>query len=396
MTTTYPLATLAPTVGPSGISIPSYNDVYQSLTASFQQIFGSDIYIAADSQDGQWIGVLAQAITDSNNAAVAVFNSFSPTYAQGTQLSSLVKINGLARNVPSNSTAVGTVIGVAGTIIANGTVQDSAGNLWNLPANVVIPVGGSITVTVTALNPGSVTAPIGTINIIYNPQYGWQSFSNTGAATAGLPLESDPALKGRQSVSTATNAVGILESIYTAIINVPGVNRCMVYQNDTAVTDTNGVPAHTISAVVDGGTVASVALAIATKKAPGGQTYGTTTQTVYDQYGLPTTVNYFVLTYVPIYFNVTIKALPGYISTTGTALETALAAFVTALAIGESVYVSQAQAAAGLIGLPQGQTFYITAFTLGTTASPSGTSNIALLFNQAASCSVANINLTVT
>jgi len=90
--------------------------------------------VAPDSQDGQWLAALASAINDSNQAAVMVFQSFSPTYAQGVNLSSLVKINGLTRLVATNSTAVGNVVGVAGTVIANGSVADTAGNIWNLPA----------------------------------------------------------------------------------------------------------------------------------------------------------------------------------------------------------------------------------------------------------------------
>ena len=65
---TYPLSTLAPTVNAAGISVPSYNDILQSLIAIFQSIYGSDIYVAQDSQDGQWLAALSRAIHDSNQA----------------------------------------------------------------------------------------------------------------------------------------------------------------------------------------------------------------------------------------------------------------------------------------------------------------------------------------
>ena len=393
---TYPLATLAPIVSPTGISAPSYSDIYQSLIASFQAIYGSAIYIAPDSQDGQWIAILAQSINDSNQAAIACFQAFSPTYAQGVGLSSLVKLNGLQREVATNSTAIGNVVGVAGTTITGGVVQDASGNQWDLPSPTLIPIGGSITVTVTAQNAGNITAPAGTINTISNPQLGWQSFVSTVDAVAGVPIETDPVLRSRQTVSTSLTAIGIKEAIYAAVANVSGVTRSTVYENDTGATDSNGIPAHSVAVIVDGGTVANIALAIASKKPTGGQTYGTTAQVVYDQYGLPTTVNYFALAHVPIYFAVTIKALPGYVSSTGTAIIAALVAFVNSLAIGEDVYATQAQAVAALINLPVGQTFYLTDFRLGLAASPTGTANLVIVFNAAATCATGNIGLTVT
>ena len=393
---TYPLPTLAPTIDTTGISIPIYNDVYQSLIAIFKTIYGSDIYVAPDSQDGQWLAILAQAINTSNQSAVAVFQSFSPDYSQGTWLSSLVKLNGIVRNIATNSTAQGNVVGVVGTIVTNGVVQDVSGNKWNLPVSVTIPISGSINVTVTAQALGNIQAVTGSINKIFNPQLGWQSFTSTTDATPGAAVETDTALRARQTISTATPALTILEAITAAVGNVTGVIRLLSYQNDTSTTDGNGIPAHSISVVVEGGTSSDIATAIDSRKAPGVQTYGTTSFVVYDMYGLPTTINYFILALVPIYFAITIKALPGYVSTTGVAIQDTLAAFINALAIGEDVYTSQAEAAASLIGLAVGQTFYITAFTLGIAPAPGGTSNITIAFNAAATGLAANVVLTVT
>jgi len=393
--TTYPLATLAPTVDSAGIHIPSYSDIYQSLLADFRAIYGSDIYVEPDSQDGQWIAILAAAFNNSNQAMVAVFQSFSPTYAQGAGLSSVVKINGIARGIATKSTAVGTVTGVAGTIITTGAVQDESGNLWDLPASVTIPLSGAISVTVTARDAGNLVAGVGIIAKIATPQLGWQSFSNTSAAIAGAPVEEDATLRGRQTISTSLPALTVLDAILAAVANVPGVTRYTAVENDTATTDSNGIPAHSISIVVLGGTVLEVATAIG-RKAPGIQTYGTTSQQIVDVYGLPTTINFFLLSQTNVYFAITIKALTGYVSTTGTALIAALVDFVNSLAIGEDVYQSQAQAAASLINLEVGQTFYIVSLFLGTSPAPGGTANIAIPFNAAAVCATPNIALTVT
>ena len=100
---TFPLPTLAPTITGAGISVPTYADILSSLQASVRQIYGEDIYVEPDSMDGQLLAIMAQAIYDCGQTAVAVYNSFSPQTAFGAGLSSVVKINHLARAIATNS-----------------------------------------------------------------------------------------------------------------------------------------------------------------------------------------------------------------------------------------------------------------------------------------------------
>ena len=391
----FPLPTLAPVVNSAGISAPPYSDIYQSLIASFQAIYGTDIYIAPDSQDGQWLAVLAAAINDSNQAAIAVFQAYSPFYAQGAGLSSQVKINGLAREIATNSQSQGNVVGQVGTVIVNGVVKDENSNLWNLPASVTIPVSGVISVTVVAQKLGAIIASAGTINSISNPQLGWQSFVSTVNAEPGAVVESDAALRARQVFSTALPSLSIKNGIEAAIGNVNGVTRFFVYENDTGITDINGIPAHSISPVVEGGLSDLIGKAIQIKKPPGIQTYGSTPVVTHDSKGFPITVNYFILAEVAIYFEITIKALDGYLSSTGVAIRTAVMSYVNGLAIGEDVYPSQVQGAASLIGTGLNDTFYITAFKLGLSVPTLDFIPIVIAFNKGANNILANTTLII-
>lgn len=392
----------------TGIHAPTYSDVYAALISAYQGIFGADVYLGSDSQDGQLIGILAQAITDANNSLVAVYNSFSPAYAQGAGLSSMVKINGLARLIPTNSTAVLTIIGQAGTVITNGIAADSAGNQWALPSSVTIGVSGTVSVTATCQTTGAITAQAGAINQIATPTLGWQSVTNPAAATVGAPVETDAQLRIRQSNSTAQPAQSVIDAIYAAIANISGVTALMIYENASDATDANGIPAHSISPVVGGGTVSAIAQAIQSRKPPGIQTYGTTSQQVIDPVGLPITINWFELAQIQIYAAITIMPLTGYVSTTGTLIQNAIAAAINASGIGGTVYMAKMYAAATLSGdaatsssgLTQAQldalsaTYSITSLTIGTTASPTGTANLSIAFNAAAVSSAANVALT--
>ncbi len=347
---TYPLATLACTISSTGISAPAYSDILGSLTASFQSIYGTDIYIDPDSQDGQWLATLSQMINDGNQADVTVFNGYSPTYAQGAPLSSQVKINGIRREASSNSTAVVNLVGQVGTPINNGVVQDSNQNLWNLPASVVIPSAGTIAVTATAQQPGAITAIAGAISQINTPTQGWQSVTNPLPAAPGNPVEMDAALRQRQSVSTSLAALTPLQAISAAVANTPGIGRSQVYNNPTGAADANGVPAHSIAVVVEGGNIVTIAQAVEAKKSPGTGTYGTTPETVLDPSGVPVTINLFVLSEINIFVQATLVPLAGYVSTTKTTVINALVTYLSTFAIGQDSLLGKLFGPANLSG----------------------------------------------
>lgn len=386
----------------SGITAPAYSDILLWLQDKFRSIYGSDVYLEEDSQDGQWLAVLAQAFNDCNNTAIAVYNSFSPSTAQGAGLSSVVKINGLSRLVASNSTASVTIVGQAGTIITRGVVADANDNQWDLPASVTIPLDGDIVVTATAQVKGNIEAPAGSITKVVTPTRGWQSVTNAADATPGAPVEDDATLRRRQAVSTSLPAQSVIEAIAGVVTNLPGVSALAYYENDTSATNSLGIPSHSISLVVKGGDNQTIAEAIAAKKTPGTGTYGTTSEQVFDSMGVPSTINFFRPTDVPVDVNITIKALTGYVSTTGTKLVADVAAYISSLGIGAGdkegngkVYLWRVGAVAALMGTGLEKTFDVTALTMRRDADPFAASDIDVAFNEQASCAIGDITLTV-
>ncbi|WP_248322045.1 baseplate J/gp47 family protein [Caballeronia sp. Sq4a] len=397
MATTYPLATLGPTITSAGISIPSFNDVYQSLIATFQSIYGSDVVVTPDSQDGQWIAAIASAINDCNNGAVACYNAFSPATAQGANLSSVVKINGIARNVSSASTVDVTVVGQAGTTITNGIVTDGNSIQWALPSSVVIPSGGQVTVTATCQTQGAISLASGTALKISTPTLGWQSATTADNATAGSPVETDAALRQRQTTSTALPSRTVLEGTVGAVWAVPGVTRVTPYENDTSTTDANGVPGNKIYIVVEGGDSAAIANAIASKKTPGTGTYGTTSVSVQDAYGIAHNIAFYRPTYDAITCAITLKALAGYTSATGAAVQAAVAAYINSVAIGgaPSGMVEWDSALTAAKSVSGGNTFRIVSLALSG-PSGAGSPDVPLAFNHAGQATSSSVTITVT
>ena len=391
------MTTLACTITPTGIIAPDYADILQELKIAYWSIFGSDAVLDNDSQDGQLLAIFAQAIYDSNQVAVDVYNAYSPATAQGANLASVVKINGLQKESASNSTAPVTITGTAYTPINNGIVGDNQnlGTQWALPSLVTIPSGGTIVVTATCTTPGAVAAAINTLTQILTPTSGWQGANNGTTATPGAAVETDAALRQRQSVSTSIAAQSIDEAIYAAIANLPGVSGVSYDDNDTAAPDANGVPAYSVAFIVTGGDANSIAGVIANLKTPGTPTYGTTNVVVTDSHGINNTINFFQTALQTISVHVTVQPLTGYTSGIGAEIVASIVSYINSLVIGQYSYLNRLMAAAGLNGIGDGETFVVTLLQQSIAPAVPAAADVPIAFNQQATITAANVTLTV-
>lgn len=383
------------TIDAAGISAPPLADIIDYLKTQYRAIYGSDVVLDNDTQDGQWIGIIATAIHDGNAMCVSSYEAYSPATAQGEGLSRMVKINGLSRHVASNSTVDLLLGGTAGTVITNGYATDGSGNRWVLPTEVTIPVEGQITVTAAASEVGAVSAPAGSITGIGTPTRGWQTVTNVLAAVEGDPIETDAALRQRQAVSTEIPSQTIFEGLIGAVAAVEGVTRYGGVDNDTDGTDGNGIPGHSFSIVAEGGDAQTIAGVIYAKKGPGSGTYGTTSEVVTDSYGVPHTIRFMRPTGVPITVALTLKALPGYTSNIGAKIKASIAAYINALNIGDEVYLTRLFAPATISGA-DGLTYDITALLIARDAGSPGSANITTAYYEAPACDVADISISVT
>ena len=386
----------APIIDETGIRAPTYVEILEFFKTQFRAIYGQDIYIEPDSQDGQWLAVLAAAVNDSNAVAIRIYNSFSPASAQGGALSNNVMINGIARAAASRSSVDVLLVGQAGTTIARGVVEDTNKQKWDLPLQVVIPPAGQISVTAIAQVVGAIIAPAGTVTGIATPVRGWQSVTNPSDAVAGAPVESDASLRVRQAFSVALPSRTVLEGTVGAVASLPGVVRYRAYENDTPYVDADGLPPHSIALVVEGGDAQAIAGAIALKKTPGTGTYGNTTTVVDDVYGNPLAIQFFRPPTAAITAAVTIKALKGYTAAIGLSIREAIAAYVNEVGIGGGVSgsVEWADAVTAANRVPENWTFKISVLTL---AGPNGagTPDVEVAFNASPSMAVDDVALTV-
>lgn len=386
-----------PAITAAGLTIAVYPDILADNLTQTQAIYGQNIYLGNDNPLYELLSVISAKQADTNFGLQLLYDSRSPQTAIGAALDSLIKLNGLVRDTAFPSTCVVTLAGAANQLITQGVIRDVNGILWDLPANTQLNNSGTASATVTCETPGPIAANDNTLIYINTPQAGWTSVTNAGPAIVGEGVETDSALRARQTLSVALPALTTAGSTEAAIAATLGVTRYNILENPTGSTDSFGNPAHSLTAVVEGGTNLAVATAIYGKHGIGCFTNGTTSQVVTDPFtGSTFTVNFDRPTYETIYVSLSVHGLVGYTSAVLPLIQAALVNYLNSLQIGEAVTLSALYAIAQTVipNLTQ-PTFSIRALTLGTSASPTGTSDLTLTFNEVAQSATANIVITV-
>ncbi len=392
----------APYIDATGIHVPEYVDIRDKLLSDYRRIMGTDengedIYLGEDTQDYQSICIQALAYNDAMAALVECYNARNPDYAYGASLDYILPINGIKRNLPTNSKVILTATGQAGIPMqAMHQAKDQNGYIWRIPATFTFGEDGTAQVLAICTTPGAIQADAGTINLINTPTAYWFTVTNPLPASPGQNLETEAEARSRRAASIGLPSRSILDGIIAAVKNVSGIGRHKVFENDTDVADSNGIPAHSLCIVAEGGSDTDVASAILLKKAPGTGTYGDQEVTVPDGYGNPKTVRFFRPDQVTIYPAITVKALAGWDVTMVDAIKAVLSSYAKTVEIGGVYNVSYlwslAFTASGS-GVP--------AFSVQTVLARKGPSGsdvagtIQLDFREIAICTPADVTVTV-
>lgn len=364
---------------------------YEALVADMRVIFGSDINVDPDSIDGQTLGIFAEMISNLDQLAETIYHSFNPQSATGAALSRLVQLNGIRRIPGSYSKVMLTVVGQVGTSIPAGSLVQSTSNvIFAVQEDVLIPSTGTVDVMALATQVGPQLAPAGTVTKIATPIFGWQSVNNVLDATPGRFEETDEQLRLRRRASTSTPGVAVLDSIYGALANLDNVVQALVMENYTGVTDANGLPPHSIYAVVNGGDDNQIAETIWLKKTAGATLYGNESVVINDSLGNPHQIKFGRPDPVEIYVNIVLTKKPGWPTGGETLIKDAIVNWAnTELQIGEELIRTRLFEAINSI---PGHS--VSVLGIDTTSPGSGTVDIAIPFDGLAMFDSSRITVT--
>jgi uncharacterized phage protein gp47/JayE len=278
----------------TGLTLKTLSELREELVGDLKDIYGDDINVDQNSQDGQSINIYCQGGIDIREVVQKVYTSFDPDEAEGRILDQRVGINGIERNSGTYTYVditftIDRSLNLVGlddqadelepTVTNLYTVKDDAGNEFYLleSQNIIHPTTEELTFTFRAKEIGIIEVTPLTITTPVTIVAGVLSITNTSSANSvGVDEESDFDLKRRRRGSVALSASGYLDSIEAAILNVDDVTDAVVHENDTDSVDGDGIPAHSIWCIVEGGDDDEIALAIYKKKSSGSGMKGDT------------------------------------------------------------------------------------------------------------------------
>ncbi len=287
-----------------GFTRKKLDTLLQELEDEHKAIFGDNFNVSPASPDGQVIGVISGSNADLWELAEEAYNAFNPSAAAGIPLSNLVQLNFITRLPATFSRVQLTITGTANTVIPIGSLVSTSDTNDQFATEVAITLdgGGNGSVFASAVLTGPIQALAGTVTVIDTPLTGWSTVTNSADAAEGTNEETDPDLRARREQSVANNAQAILDAIFSGVANIAGVTSVTVLENDTDITDGNGLPPHSFQVIVVGGVDADIGQAIWENKPAGITSFGTTTTPILDIQGVshdikfsrPTEINIFV------------------------------------------------------------------------------------------------------
>ena len=345
-------------ISEQGISATSRSDYITLLNARFRAALGNDLDVSSPTPQGQLIGVLADTLSEVDQAIISQANSHGLTSATGRQLDDLASQLGLTRRQATFSTVTATLTGVAMTHIRVGALaattsgdvfaNTTGGELVDGVDGIRIGTGGTVDVVMRAQRSGPVAVAVNALSRVITRISGWDSVTNAAAATVGRDVETDAALRSRYRAALGRTARTTLAAVMASINDVDSVTAHRVFVNDTAselsarVSGGVTIPANSILAIVDTSPQNTandllVATAILASKSLGVSTSGNVSVMVESPWGQEFPVQFQRPTDIPISVTLRTNAGLGFPTDGVQQITSRLVEYVAALGIGDGV-----------------------------------------------------------
>jgi uncharacterized phage protein gp47/JayE len=245
-----------PTIDANGITIQSFDEILAELVAGYQAIYGADINLEQESPDGQRVAIEAKSRADMQAFGLWIANNFDPDFARGIFQAKIAKLSGIFPRPATRSFWDLSVISTRVVTLPTGyQISDDLGQLWELPAPVILPVG-TTAITFQAADFGSVTGLAGAVFTPVTVVLGVDGFTAAVDAEPGEDEETDEEFVQKRNLSLENPAFSTTNSLAARLLNTAGVSDARVYDNDSDVYDAvNNLNAHSIWPVVEGGTI---------------------------------------------------------------------------------------------------------------------------------------------
>lgn len=278
-----------------GITARDKATLLENAQKWFKIIYNNDnVDFNSNTFEGQIVFLATQVLYSSTEKLINLANQLNLQTARGKFLDDQVALSGQAPRLEDAFTQVDVeiVTNVANVRLQgldtdypneNATafgVQDNSGNLFYLINSVTIPNAGTSTLRFRASQLGATLVSANVITNITTPVGGVVSCNNPNSEiVVGRFEETDEDLRAR-AIATQKIAPNVI-TLVNAINSVDKVNDSLILVNNTHAVDANGLLPNSVWVIVDGGSDADIANAIANNNAAGIQTNGAVSVPIY-------------------------------------------------------------------------------------------------------------------
>jgi uncharacterized phage protein gp47/JayE len=438
---------------PTGFLPATLTDVREDITTRVRDTIARTLDTSDRSLEGQIIGIVAEAISKLWDLGQKIDSARDPDKAIGAALEALCALTGTIRRAATFSTVTLTLTGTPATLVPAGSIArvsgrasfatdntvtitavpsrinsayyaegsrvENDGNIYQAVSTGITaasggPVGtdtdatetdgavtwrflgagsGAIDVQATATETGPLDAFSATILEIVTPVGGWEAVNNVLDADVGRDVMTDAELRVLRELELARPGTSTQNAIRAALLAVADVLAVTVFVNNTDVTNAEGMPPHSVEALVRGGDSQDLWDTLFANVAAGIQTYGTEIGTVSDSQGTSHTMRFSRVEDIDIYVVVNLVKDPAIYPVDGDAqVAAAIVAYGDVQDNGRDAVASALTAQVFKI---QG-VLDVTALYLGTAPAPGTNATVPISVRQRAVYDTSRITVTST
>lgn len=325
----------------------------------------------------------------------AVYNSTYPDSATGWSLDQSVAMTGTKRDTNTKTVVTGQVTMNPDKALPAGSVAHLTNQpnqrfitLAEVPAD---PAGGTFSVSFEAETAGAIQVAIGQLSGIAEPVSGWTAVTNAAAGATGDARDEDDELRLKQQNELRATGSTNTEAIRTGLLTLDGVVDAVVFENVKGYFQ-NGMFAHSIYAVVRGGTSSEIAQKIFDKNAGGTDTNGSESNTITDSKDQTHTILHDFATELTFYATMAIDVTDDFDTVAGPAeIKTNVQTYINSLGTGGDVIYDEIKYAAYSVD----GVYKVTSLVIDYSTPPASTTDLTTGITEFPTCDIANVSVTV-
>lgn len=246
-----------------GLQIPTIEEMLSRLSAEQRAEIDALLDTEAESPAGQINGIVVSHFREAWEALQESFHGMDPDQAEASLLDFLCALTGTRRSKGTPSRFLGTrklVLSLdANATVPKGSVASISGNpliRFKLTEEVKSTIAGDYLGAAECEKTGPIACNSGTLTVIATPVVGWSAVNNPFDAILGRNQDNDPQLRLRREQELRATGSTNEESLRADLLafesedGTKPVLDCRVFNNDDDFPSTEGLPPHSMEALV--------------------------------------------------------------------------------------------------------------------------------------------------